>query len=302
MTRDFFKNIPNIIQLILIITFVALFFLITFFIGLLIAVPLFNIGLDNLQEAMGIDGNMALMKYMQVLQGLMLFILPSFLVAYILSKQPVKFVGFEQKPKLLHFGLAIAMIVSALPLVNYLAHINGLINLPDGALETWMQNSEERAKILTEKFLSVETFGAMLFNVFMIAVLPAVGEELLFRGLIQKYLIKIFKNVHVGVAVAAIIFSAFHMQFYGFIPRFLLGLLLGYMFIYSKSLWVPIAAHFVNNAFAVVTYYYIHKGAISEDVETFGADNSMQVFALLSFIVVAGIFYLLVKTRKNGEL
>ena len=99
-----------------------------------------------------------------------------------------------------------------------------------------------------ELIITGKTFGAMLFNLFMIAVLPAIGEEFIFRGVFQKILYNLIKNNHLAVWMTAFIFSAIHLQFYGFIPRLILGLAFGYLFLWSRTIWLPVIAHFVNNA------------------------------------------------------
>jgi membrane protease YdiL (CAAX protease family) len=95
----------------------------------------------------------------------------------------------------------------------------------------------------------------MIINLFIIAILPAVGEEFFFRGVLQKILIKLFKSGHVAIWVTAFIFSAMHFQFFGFVPRFILGLIFGYLFFWSGTLWLPVISHFINNAVPVIMAY-----------------------------------------------
>ena len=149
-------------------------------------------------------------------------------------------------------------------------------------LEDWMRTMEEAAKVLTEKFMKVEAIPGLLFNVFMIAVLPTIGEELLFRGVIQRIFTNMTKNYHWGIWIAAFIFSAFHMQFYGFLPRLLLGAMFGYLLVWTGTIWVPILAHFVNNTMGVVGYYLIDKGIISKDIEQWGTGNEQFPLVLFS--------------------
>ncbi|TAF81977.1 MAG: CPBP family intramembrane metalloprotease, partial [Sphingobacteriales bacterium] len=93
----------------------------------------------------------------------------------------------------------------------------------------------------------------------MIAILPAIGEELFFRGTIQNIFTALFKNPHVAVWLTAILFSAIHLQFYGFLPRMFLGALFGYLFIWGKSIWLPILGHFLNNGFAVIMAFRLQQ-------------------------------------------
>jgi membrane protease YdiL (CAAX protease family) len=145
-----------------------------------------------------------------------------------------------------------------------------------------MRQAEDQAARLTESFLKMDTPGQFFFNIFMIGLLPAVGEELVFRGVIQKIFTQWSRNVHVGIWTSAFIFSAMHMQFYGFLPRMVLGGMLGYMLAWSGSLWLPIAGHFVNNAGAVVFMYLFQHGVteIDPDKVGTGSDYAGAAFSL----------------------
>ena len=105
-----------------------------------------------------------------------------------------------------------------------------------GGIEKWMKDAEESAAEITKAFLDVKTIPGLVFNVFMIAFLPAVGEELLFRGIIQRIFTDMTKSHHWGIWISAILFSAMHFQFYGFVPRVLLGALFGYLLVWSGSI------------------------------------------------------------------
>ena len=111
----------------------------------------------------------------------------------------------------------------------------------------------------------------------VIAIIPAVGEELLFRGVIQKLFLKWNGKVHLSVWLTAFVFSAVHMQFLGFFPRLILGAVLGYMLVWSGSLWLPIVAHFTNNAFAVLLTYFIGMDKINPSVEKLGTEGGSVV-------------------------
>lgn len=155
----------------------------------------------------------------------------------------------------LSIPVACLTILACIPLVSYLAEVNNLIRLPAGLrnLEAWMQASEARIDHL-EKFL-MATHGPsdLAVNLIMIALIPAIGEELLFRGCFQQLMIRTFRSPHIGILAAAVLFSALHLQFYGFFPRVFLGLLLGYLYYWSRSIWLSMAAHFFNNALAVLS-------------------------------------------------
>lgn len=154
----------------------------------------------------------------------------------------------------------------------------------------WMKAKETQADQLTEIFLQVKSPGGLALNLLVIALVPAVGEELLFRGLLQRLLGEWTRNIHAGVILTAFIFSAIHLQFFGFLPRFLLGLMLGYLLEITQSLWAPVFAHFVNNATLVILFYLHYNGFITMKMENFGSsDNYFVIF--FSLLLTAGVFY-----------
>ena len=158
-------------------------------------------------------------------------------------------------------------------------------------MEDWMKVMEERAAELTKQLLVMKTPQSFLINLLMIAIIPAIGEEFIFRGCIQNIFTRWTKNIHWGIWISAIIFSAIHMQFYGFIPRMLLGALFGYLLVWGKSMWLPVLAHLINNGSAVIlSYIYQLKGGSVEDAEIQSA-QSWWVY-VLSFLISVYLLWL----------
>jgi membrane protease YdiL (CAAX protease family) len=133
----------------------------------------------------------------------------------------------------------------------------------------------------------------------MIAFLPAIGEELLFRGVILRIFTNWTKNHHWGVWISAILFSALHMQFYGFIPRMLLGVLFGYLLVWSGSMWLPIIAHFINNGVAVVVMFLIDKDLLNPELEEIGSTTDSYYLAAISLVLVL-VFMFMIKRQNNN--
>jgi membrane protease YdiL (CAAX protease family) len=174
-----------------------------------------------------------------------------------------------------------------------------MLKLPEAlsGIEEWMRKTEDSAELITNLFLNVNGVGALLINIFMIAVIPAVGEEFLFRGVLQKQFKLWFGNIHVAIFVAAFLFSAMHMQFFGFIPRLVLGLILGYLYYFSKNLWIPIIVHFFNNAIAVIIYYLNHNKIISSDIDKLGS-NTEEYFLIIGSFIFTVILLLSIYKRE----
>ncbi len=142
--------------------------------------------------------------------------------------------------------------------MSFFMELNQSVSLPSFLkdVELWMRDMEGNAEKLTLAFLKMDSPLDLMLNILIVALLPAIGEELLFRGCLQQLLIEWTKKPHLAIFIAAALFSAIHFQFLGFIPRMLIGAFLGYLFYWSGNLWYAIIGHFVNNALQVVGYYF----------------------------------------------
>ncbi len=283
---NYLHPIPQIILLIIIALVSALLLTI---VGMVVAIPIFGLEMFGSMFTGNVQNmDIGFLKYLQLLQGIGMFVVPAFITAALISKRPLNFLWFGKKVNFKSVLLTIVMIYAVVPLINLTGMWNSNLQLPEfmSGIENWMTAREEQAAIITEKFVQSEHLGQMLFNIFLIAVIPAIGEELFFRGVIQTVLAKWFKNYHVAIFTAAFVFSFFHLQFYGFLPRFILGVLFGYLLVWSGNIWLPILAHFINNATAVVAYHFMGKGAISVDPEAIGTDSAFGWMAILSIVIV----------------
>ena len=235
------------------------------------------------------------LKWIQLLQTITLFLLPSLLVAYLCAKAPWNWLQLDQKVDLKVLLWAIGIMLVALPAINLLSHWNQQMVLPSwlSGLEEWMKNKEAEAEWLTKQFMSATTVGGMLVNLFLMAVLPAVSEEVTFRGVLQRLLafrLSPFTS-HLSIWLTAIIFSAIHMQFYGFVPRMLMGALFGYMMVWTGSLWVPMLMHFVNNGMAVLLYFMASRAGWDMDkVDAVGTDNTLWLGIVSIVLTAVGIY------------
>ncbi len=261
--------------------------------GLVLSALFYGLPVDQIFLDPGTLEGLQIARVMQISGQLGLFVFPPLFYSLLVNKFPLTSLGFNKahQPEILIFGVLTMFI--GLPLIHFLGELNQQMHLPEfmAGLEQWMIDKEEQAALLSEQFLEVTTVSGLLFNLFMIAIIPAIGEELLFRGAMQPLLIRLFKNVHLGIFIASLLFSLMHLQFYGLLPRVALGLFMGYYFYYSKSLWVPILMHFVNNGTAVIVYYLNHNGHIQIEMERFGAVESHWLVVLSLMLVSAGIVY-----------
>lgn len=291
-------------QLLAVILITLISFFVFAIIGVVLASQIFHIPLQDLLSNMGSGSasEIGALKMLQITQSIGIFIAPAFIIAWLASQKPAAFLGFKNDLQGPAFLLMILVLLSAEPIVAYSGILNQDLSLPGflSGIENWMMEMEERAMELTDSFLYVTKIPGLLVNLLMIAIIPGIGEELFFRGLLQKLLGKWFKNIHVAVVVTAILFSALHMQFYGFLPRFLLGLLFGYLLVWSGNIWYPILAHTIHNAIPVIGYYLYATDVSSTNLDDVGTGGQAWIWALAGslFLIIFGILF---KNRFSSD-
>jgi hypothetical protein len=275
-------------------------FLLVFVLSILAIVPVIGVsgmmnGLSG--ENLSDPSTIALLKYFQVVQSIGLFVLPPLVIAYLYDGNIVSYLNLKQKIDIQSIILGLLAVLAAGPLVGFLGELNQQMTFPESmaGFENWMRTMEDSATEMIDRFIQVETVWGLLFNLFMIAVIPAIGEELLFRGVIQKIFTQMTENYHWGIWISAFVFSALHMQFYGFLPRMLLGGLFGYLLVYSGSLWLPILAHFFNNAIGVLALHSEQQGsetveAINQYSDSYGSSPGLAIVGLILSVLL--LFFL----------
>ena len=240
------------------------------------------------------------LKWIQFLQTASLFLLPPLCMAYLWSSKPVQWLGMRctSSRTILY---SVLLMLLALPAINLLSYMNQQMSLPTflEPIEAWMKAQEENAAQLTEQFLQVDTFGGLIINLLLMAALPAIAEELTFRGVLIRLLGgKAMqqegngdKVPHLAIWCSAILFSAIHMQFYGFVPRMLMGALFGYALAWTGSIWVPMLMHFTNNAMAVLLYFVAYRSHWDmEQVDAIGTNDTLWLGVVSMIITVVGIY------------
>lgn len=247
--------------------------------------------------------NMHNLKIMQLIQSVGMFVVPPLALAFLWSEKPLHYLQLTTKLKLSSILLVVVLMGVAIPFINLITSLNQQIALPEflAPVEAWMKNSEEQAAVLTEKMLNIHSFNELLFNVFLIAMIPALGEELFFRATIQKILTQ-WRSAIWGIWIAAFVFSAIHLQFYGFFPRMLLGAFFGYLLVWSGSLWLPIIAHFTNNAIAVIFYYLKYNGYQVVDIDVIGSGETLWLGVVSGVLTIGGIILIkkYLKLQEKG--
>ena len=249
------------------------------------------------------------LKWLQLLQTIGTFLLPALAGAWIWSEhhRPIAWLRLNRSAGWRVYLLAAGIMVCAVPAINLLADLNGRIDLPESLdfIEQKLRAMEETAAALTERFLAADGVGELLLNIGLMALLPALAEEVSFRGTLQQILSSGRSySVHMAIWVTAFVFSAVHMQFYGFVPRMLMGAMFGYIFVWTGSLWVPMLMHFTNNALAVLGYYLFNDGTwASPDknnwADTIGAGSTWWLGVLSLVITSLGLLIFYRRTHKR---
>ena len=238
--------------------------------------------------------------WIQGISQLLMFLLPALLFAWIFEGRATTY--FQTKIKqwqALPVLLAILLIIIAIPMIDFLTTWNESLHLPE-SLSQWeasMRAKQVQSQELMSGFLSLPGAGYMLLNLLMLAAIPAICEEFVFRGVIQKTLVGWFRNPHVAIVVTAAVFSLTHFEMFYFVPRFVLGICLGYIYYYTRTIWASVLAHFTNNALIVVLTYAHNAGIFAADPQSLQLPCP-AAFAIGSLILTT---LLLILTIKIGE-
>lgn len=278
-----------------------LFFLLLFsFTGLLLSIVFISI----LAPVMGGIDSLNFIRVMQVFQSVFIFLVPALLCAYLFNEDGWQYLKIKKAVNLKVLIYSIILIVAIQPLISFTGYYNKMMTLPESLseLEQSMQAMENSAAALLERLMADHSPDVVIANFIVIAVAAGITEEFFFRGSLQQLVKKICHNRHVTVWITAFIFSFIHFQFYGFVPRMLLGALLGYIFLWSGNLWIPVIVHTLNNALSVALYYKFHSTLVYDRLESFGTGDT--VWATVASIAVTGVILSLLSReyqRNNPE-
>lgn len=227
---------------------------------------------------------------MLTVQDVLAFIVPAIVAMAIFYRRPLHAMCIDRAPSWRALMLVVVFYVVSLPAMNWLVEANQAMSLPSwmSGIEQMMRSLEDSAADATEQLLDINSVGKLLACLFVVGFMAGLSEEMLFRGAMQRTMHDSRLDIHAAVWITAIVFSAFHLQFFGFFPRMVLGLWLGYLLVWSRSLWVPIIAHTLNNSSVVIFSYLANKGAVSEgfgDHLGLPAQGAFPWVALASLIV-----------------
>ncbi len=221
------------------------------------------------------------------------FLVPALLFAYCYNRQWFDYNAANRSPKQSMVNIVLILSVTLLPVVGALSAFNQHIMPQEGGVAEFMRDLEEAANHILELVTSQRSSWDLVANMLVFAVLAGVCEEFFFQGALQPLMMNWTKKPHIGILLTALIFSALHFQFYGFIPRFLLGVYLGYLFYWSRSLWLPILAHVLHNALSLMVDFTLQgRGIDTDNLQFTDVRGSLPTAAACALISAMAIVYL----------
>ena len=241
----------------------------------------------------------------QTLTTIGTFLVPALLFAYCQDRRWFGYNAADRIPKQSMVNMVLILSVTLLPVVGVLSAFNQNIMPQEGAVAEFMRDLEEAANHILEVVTSQRSSWDLISNILVFAVLAGICEEFFFQGALQPLLMNWTRNPHVGILLTALIFSALHFQFYGFIPRFLLGLYLGYLFYWSRSLWLPILAHVLHNTLSILVDFTLQGRGIDTDSMQFtdmrGSLPTAAACALISAMAIVYLWRIYRDDTANGQ-
>jgi hypothetical protein len=274
-------------------------FLVFFLGGLLISGFDLSSVSENLIADIG-EKDINFFRFLMIMQSIAMLLIPAIIVRKMLLPEDQRSLNDLYMPELNEIVLVILLILCILPINGIAGEVNAGMKFPEwlSGLEEWMRLKEDEAAELVRLLIPSDSAGVMLINLFIIAILPAISEELFFRGVLQRIFYGFFRSPHTAIWFTSILFSAIHLQFYGFIPRLILGLSFGYLYYWGRTLWLPVIAHFVNNATAVAGEYFFGMGSNTSVVDT---ENWTKLLILPTYVFLSLVILLYFRNKFNKE-
>ncbi len=230
-------------------------------------------------------------------QNIFAFIIPAMLMWKICFKQsPIIAIGADKVPTIKMIAISLIIYFVGMPALNQIVYWNQEMQLPEflSEFDEWCRNLEKLAEEQISGVLNTTALFPTFMNILLIGVLTGIGEEFFFRGALQRGLTWCGINPHTAIWTSAIIFSIVHFQFFGFIPRMLLGAFFGYLYWWGGNIWVNSFAHALNNSLVIISTWCINKGMVSEDFDMVGvSEGRFPIAAIVSGVAVGIIIYII---------
>jgi uncharacterized protein len=297
--HTYLRNRPAWVQLVIFAGLTGGIFVVSYIVGVGLVARLNHLNMTAIASLTPDDlarPEMAgVFKGLLIVQFFGLFFLPPLVFSYLADPHPLHFVGLKTPHKGYFLILGLVTMIAAYFMVEWMAVLNEDVvkQFLSKSLRASIEKGEAEANSMLENILTMKGPKDLLFSIFLVGLLPAIGEELFFRGVLQRLFIQIFKSAWPGIIFTAALFSAFHGQFMGFLPRMILGIVLGSLYWYSGSIYTSIIGHFVYNTLNVLLIYF----KIAE-MDTKNATNWM--ISLVGLISLAVVVFLISYLRRKS--
>lgn len=262
----------------------------------LIARPFWGINIFENQDALNEikdESILTLHRLIMIISIIFVFITPSTVFRKYIEYKGQDYLVIRKKPSLKLIGVITLLFLVCFPASNFLFYVNNLLDFTLISQESgeMIKAAEAENAKFTQAILFDDSFATYLVNLFAIALLTALGEEFVFRGIFQRLILKLVKNIHLAIFFGAILFSLMHFSYYGFLPRLFMGIILGYIYLSTANIWYCVLFHFLNNALAITLAYLMTKGY---DLSFYDALGSGEIdkwfgFSILIILIVFGI-------------
>lgn len=251
-------RVPYISQFFIFLGLIAAAFLFAGIVALVVWKLMVGGSILQMDKQMLDPANANAIKVVQLVSSLVMFLFPALVFARIVNRQPFRFLGLKTKFSWMQAGLVLIIVFAGFYLSGALAELTNHIPISakaESMFKKWEQTYTDEVMAIA----NMKSIGDYLYTLIIIAVAPAFFEELLFRGAMQQLFVKWTRSAWIGIIITSLLFSAVHFSYYGFLTRFALGIMLGFLFYYSKSIWLNVFAHFINNGFAVTAMYLMSR-------------------------------------------
>jgi CAAX protease family protein len=264
-----------------------------------IAIAYLHVPMQQLQQALLKSENANLSRVLQFVTTLFFMALPALIFARIINRKPFTYIGFNSAISGKQVFIIVGIILFGLGVSGALSSLNEMIPISKPAEQYFKELENEYNKEMLA-IANMKTMQDYIISLIMIALLPAIFEEMLFRGALQPIMINLTKNAFVGILITSILFSAIHISYYGFLPRLALGIIIGYVFYLSKNLWLSSITHFLYNAFGVTQLYALSKqGLLNQEALN---DDSFPLYYGLIAAVALYVLFIFFKRESQVEI
>jgi len=288
------KNSSPLVQLLLCIAIVCAGLLLSYFVCAIFILIKLGVSPETIQNiGPYLESSPNALRSMQFFQTVGMFIFPAIVCARLFSDDYKSYLRTDTSVDLSVLGLTFISMLVVIPFLNLTYMLNQQMIFPEWlkGVEQWMSEMEKSQAEILNRMLQANNLGDLLFIILIVGVLTGIGEEFIFRGVLQNIFAKAIRNPHAVIWSVAFVFSAIHLQFYGFVPRLLLGAYLGYLLYYTQNIWIPVLAHFTNNSVSIVlTYIFRDSPEKAKAIDHIGYGSTMG-WAFVSLALFAFLFW-----------